>query len=98
MPQVPPWRADVRHRLDAVVLRPQRPAELDAQIAGLAVTFQKLVSIHGVSSPLDIVSADGGWLYPAGLLCPIGVSSMLLRRGALPCLDSKPRPPQASTR
>jgi len=44
-------RAHVRHRLDAVVLGMQRPAELDAQVAGLTIAVQQLVSVHGTSSP-----------------------------------------------
>ena len=55
--EVPPRRADVRHGLDAVVLRPQGAAELEAQVPGLAVAAQQVVSVHGgPSSPPPIVS------------------------------------------
>ena len=50
MAEVPPRRADVRHRLDAVVLGMKRLTELDAQRAGLAVAVQQVVSVHGAPS------------------------------------------------
>src|SRR6185369_1271025 len=51
MAEVPPRRADVWHGLDAVVLRPERPAEVDAQRARGGVLLKKLLTVHGDGPP-----------------------------------------------